>query len=160
GGPMEEIRLPGQAKGSGLKAFTSTVSAKFFDTLGIPIVRGHGFVEGDIPRKGVISPIVVSEAFARNLWQTHNPVAQIVRDIDDNPLEMVGVARDIKSQRLGVVDGPFVYRVRGPRAYGDAVLIRFYGDAAPIQSAVRNLLSEMDRDLLPRIATLQSSVEF
>jgi predicted permease len=160
GGPTEEIRLLGQAKSAGLKVFTSTVSAKFFATLDIPIVRGRGFVEGDVPRNGAISPIVVSEAFARTLWQARNPLGRIVQDSDGNALEIVGVARDVKSQRLGVMDGPFVYRVRDPRAYGDSVLMRFYGDAAPIQSAVHDLLREMDRDLLPRITTLQSSVDF
>ena len=159
GGPTEEIRLLGQAKGAGMKALTSTVSAKFFATLGIPIVHGHGFVDGDIPRKGATSPIVVSEAFARTFWQAKNPLGQIVQDSDGNPLEIVGVARDVKSQRLGAPDGPFVYRVREPQAFGDAILIRFYGDAAPIQSAVRNLLRDMNRDMLPRIETLQSSLD-
>jgi predicted permease len=160
GGPTEEIRLSGQPKGAGLKALTSTVSPKFFATLGIPMVRGQGFLESDVPRKGAISSIVVSEAFARTLWPAGNPVGRIVQDGDDNPLQIVGVARDVKSQRLGAFDGPFLYRVRDPQAYGGAILIRFYGDAAPVQSAVRNLLLDLDRELQPRIATLQSVVDF
>jgi predicted permease len=159
GGPTEEIRLPGQDKGAGLKALTNTVSAEFFDTLGIPIVHGHAFREGDVPRKGAISPIVVSEALARTLWPAQNPLGRVAQDIDGDPLQVVGVARDVKSQRLGMLDGPYLYRVRNARAYGDAILVRFHGDAAPIQSAVGNLLRNMDRDMLPRIVTLQSSLD-
>jgi len=160
GGPTEEIRLSGQAKGAGLKALTSTVSPKFFAKLGIPIVGGRGFDEGYAPRQGAISPVVVSQAFARTLWPAGNPLGRIVQDGAGNPLEIVGVARDVKSQRLGAFDGPFVYRVRDPQAYGGAILVRFSGDAAPIQSAVRNLLLDLDRELQPRIATLQSVVDF
>ena len=34
-----------------MKTLTNTVSAQYFATLGIPIVHGHGFLDGDIPGK-------------------------------------------------------------------------------------------------------------
>jgi predicted permease len=159
GGPTEQIHLPGEDKKAGMKTLTNTVSAQYFATLGIPIVHGHGFLDGDVPRKSGISPVVVSDAFAHTLWPAQNPLGRIVQDTDGDSLEIVGIAADVKSQRLGMLDGASMYRLRDPRAYGDAILIRFYGDAAPIRSAVRNLLRNMDPGMLPQIATLQSSVD-
>jgi len=158
-GPEEEVRLPGQAKGTGLRAGVNIVSPFFFETLGIPIERGRAFREGETPVKGASSPVVVSEALARALWPARDPLGQPLRDADDGLLEVVGVARDVKSQRFGALDGPYLYRVRDPRAYGDSIMARFQGDPAPLQLAIRNLLREMDRELLPRIGTLESVMQ-
>jgi predicted permease len=158
-GPAEEVRVPGQAKGTGLKASVNIVSAEFFDTLGIPIVRGRAFREGERPFKGAAQPMVVSEAFARALWPTQDPLGEAIQDADGGLLQVVGVARDVKSQRFGALDGPSFYRLRDPRTYGDAIMARFQGDAIPAQLAVRNLIRETGRGMLPRVATLQSVMD-
>jgi predicted permease len=158
-GPTEMVRLPGQVKGTGLKAAVNIVSPQFFETLGIPIVRGREFREGEASGKGVISPIVVSEAFARTLWPAKDPLGAIIQDDGGDLAEVVGIARDVKSQRFGALDGPSFYRLRDPRAYGDSILARFQGDAPTMQLAVRNAIREMDREMLPRIGTLQSVMD-
>ena len=158
-GPTEEVRLPGQANGTGLKALATTVSPEFFATIGIPIVRGRAFRMGEVPLKDAPSPIVISEALARTLWPGRDPLGKALEDSSDRTQEIVGVARDVESQRFGAVDGPLFYRVRDPRTYGDAVLVRFRGDAAAAQMAARSLLREMDREILPRIETLQSVMD-
>jgi hypothetical protein len=106
-GPTEEVRLPGQVKGTGLKAAVNTVSPEFFETLGIPIVRGRAFRAGEAPTKGAISPIVISEAFARALWPAKDPLGAVIQDANGGLAEVVGIARDVKSESLGVLDGPY-----------------------------------------------------
>jgi putative ABC transport system permease protein len=83
----------------------------------------------------------------------------VVQDVDGASLEVVGVAADVGSQRLGENDGPSFYRVRDTQTYGDAVVLRFEGDTASAQSAVRHLLRDLDQDLLPHIETLQSQAD-
>ncbi len=158
-GPVEEVRLPGQAKGAGLKAAVNTISPPFFKTLGIGIVHGRAFRDDERPRTGAASPIVISEALARTLWPAADPLGQLVVDADGAPLEVVGVARDVTSQRFGVIDGPSFYRVRDPASQGGLLMIRFEGDPVPAQLAVRHLLREMDPEIRPRIETLQSVID-
>ena len=158
-GPVEEVRLPGQARGAGLKAAVNTVSPPFFRTLGIDIVHGRAFRDDDSPRTGAASPIVISEALARTLWPAADPLGQLALDADGDPLEVVGVARDVISQRFGAVDGPSFYRVRDPRSHGGLLLVRFDGDPAPAQLAVRTLIRDMDPEIRPRIDTLQSVID-
>ncbi|HYW48612.1 MAG TPA: ADOP family duplicated permease [Bryobacteraceae bacterium] len=165
-GPGEELRGPGQPRGTGLKASVNVVSPDFFDTLRIPIVRGRAFREGETPVKGTASPVVVSEAFARTMWparaplgQGNDPLGQAIQDPGGDLFEVVGVARDLKSERFGAVDRAFVYFLRSPQAFGDTMMARFQGDSVPIQLAVRNLIREMDREMLPRIGTIQTAMD-
>lgn len=158
-GPADEIRSPGQAKGSGLTASIVTVSPAFFETFGIRIARGRAFRNGEAPAKGVATPIVVTNAMARTFWRERDPLGQIVNDSNGDPLEVVGVAPDVKSQRFGVIDGPLYYRLRDPRAYGDSFAVRFQGDPTTMQLAVRSLIHEMDREMFPRIQTMQSAMD-
>ena len=61
---------------------------------------------------------------------------------------MAGVARDVMSQRFGALDGQMLYRLRGPQAYGDSLLLRFRGEPTAIQLAVRDVIRGMDREKL------------
>ena len=80
-------------------------------------------------------------------------------DADGNQLLVTGVARDVKSQRFGALDGPTFYRLRDPRAYGDAILVRFRGDAVSTQARIRGMLRGMDSEALPQVETLQAALD-
>jgi predicted permease len=153
-GASEELHLPGQQKGHGAKAFVYVVSSGYFATLGIPMVRGRAFADGDTG-----SSIVVSDALARAFWPGTDPVGRAVVDADGNQLLVTGVARDVKSQRFGALDGPTFYRLRDPRAYGDAILVRFRGDAVSTQARIRGMLRGMDSEALPQVETLQAALD-
>ena len=153
------MRSPGQANGTGLKASVNFVSPDFFDTLRIPILRGRAFREGEMPVKGAASPVVISEAFARTMWPAKDPLGQAIQDSGGALLEVVGVVRDLKSERFGAVDRAFLYRLRSPQAFGDTLMARFHGDPVPVQLAVRDLIREMDREMLPRMGTIQNAMD-
>jgi predicted permease len=159
GGPSEEILVPGQAKGGGVRVGVNVVSPEFFETLAMPIVHGRAFRHGEASVKGVAEPIVISEATARRIWPGKDPLGQLVSDDAGDALEVVGIVRDVKSQRFGTVDGPLLYALRDQRGYGDSILVRFEGDARPVQAAIRALAHGMDPEMMPRIETLQSSMD-
>ncbi|HLW75459.1 MAG TPA: FtsX-like permease family protein, partial [Bryobacteraceae bacterium] len=159
GGPAEEILLAGQVKGAGRRVAVNVVSPGFFDALSNPIVRGRAFRDGEIPVKGVAEPVVISEAMVRLLWPGKDPLGQIAYETDGHPLEVVGVARDVKSLRFGAVDGPLLYGLPAAGSYGGWIIARFDGDAKPVQAAIRDLVRGMDREMMPRIETLQSSMD-
>ena len=70
----------------------SAVTPGFFETLGIPIVRGRPFTDAD--RAGRV--IIVSQEFARRYWSGEDPIGQCAKvgDAKAPCLEVIGVARD------------------------------------------------------------------
>jgi putative ABC transport system permease protein len=146
----EEMRSPGQAKGSGVRASTMIVGSAYFDTLRIGIVRGRSFREGER------SAVVVSAALARALWPDQDPLGHTLQSSNGELLDIVGVARNTKSERFGEWDGPRVYRLPTAGRPPDVLLIRFAGDAGSIEEGVRSLIHSLDRELLPTPRTLDA----
>ena len=87
------------------------------------------------------------------------PLGQAVEGAGGDLLEVVGVARDVKSDRFGATDGPHFYRLRRPQAFGDTLMARFVGDALPIELAVRAAIRDMDREMMPTPLTLQGMID-
>ena len=76
----------------------------YFRTLGIPLVRGRGFNDGDA--KGTLPVIVISESVARYYWPGVDPIGKrLVRG--GEPLTVVGVVgdthyRDLRNPRPNI----------------------------------------------------------
>ena len=69
----------------------------YFETMGIPIVEGRGFVATDATATGPVA--VVNETLVQTFWKGLNPIGQRLRPCcgDQIPwFTVVGVARDVK----------------------------------------------------------------
>jgi putative ABC transport system permease protein len=74
-------------------------STDYFSTMGIRIVFGRGFEEGD--RAGAAPVAVVNEAFARQFFKGVTPIGQHIRVFDsDGAIEIVGLAKDVREAGL------------------------------------------------------------
>lgn len=82
------------------------VTADYFRTLRIPILRGRSFEE----REGAMS-VVISEQLAGRLWPRQDPIGQEMRwSSPDGPLfEVVGVVGEVRDLELGDRPQPTVY---------------------------------------------------
>lgn len=149
-GAGDEVRVPGQPKGSGLNASTLAVGAAYFETLRIPLVFGRAFREKET------GAAVVSEALARGLWPGRDALGELVQNANGDLLRVVGIARDTRSERFGAVDGPRLYIPRNPQSMGGALMVRFAGDAAAAEIAIRNLIRRLDREMMPSPRTLDA----
>ncbi len=162
-----EVQAPGQAM---RQAAINWVSPNYFTTLGIPILSGRAIQEGDAAC-GKISgkasgkasgktgcSVVVSQQLAREFWPHENPLGQTLRDPEGNSFEVVGVARDISSTRLGGLDDPMIYQpldLNG--AYHASPFVRFSGDGAALTRTVTTTIREMAPELyIFRALTIQS----
>src|SRR4029077_17822979 len=89
-----------------------TVDEGYFETMGIPILRGRGFLASDTADAPRVA--VVNEQFAKHFWPGADAVGQHIR-LDSRtgtPVEIVGVAQTIKYQNtFGPMD--FVYMPLG-----------------------------------------------
>ena len=76
--------------------FSNVVSDGFFQSMGIPLTQGRGFLESD----GANSPAVavVNEQLAQHYWPNENPLGKHVhlRSAGGRQVEIVGIARTTK----------------------------------------------------------------
>jgi predicted permease len=157
GGGLEanlvEVRLPGQTKGTGRLSGLNIVSGSFFETFNIPIMAGRSFLETENP-----ASVIVSETFAHRFWGSEDPLGKVLEDASGDQLQVVGVAHDTKTS-FGSVEGPQLYRRFNPQYVGSALMIRFAGAAQPVAEAVRNVIRELDGDMLVTPRTLRTMLD-
>ena len=144
----EVMRVPGSPTDAGVSASTLIVGAAYFDTLRIALLRGRPLREGEH------SAVVVSDALARALWPDQDPLGHTLQSSKGELLDVVGVARNTKSERFGEWDGPRLYRLPAAGRTPDVLMIRFTGDGGPIEEGVRSVIHSLDRELMPRPRTL------
>jgi len=75
-----------------------TVNEGYFETMGIPILRGRGFLAPDTAEAPRVA--VVNEQFAKHYWPRENAVGKHIRldSLAGTPVEIVGVVQTIKYQ--------------------------------------------------------------
>lgn len=75
------------------------VMPSYFQTLGIPIVRGRAFTDADARDAQPVA--VISEAMAQRYWPGQDPIGKQVKFIAEFPwATVVGVARDTRYREL------------------------------------------------------------
>jgi predicted permease len=134
------------------ESLANYVSAGYFDTIGIPIERGRGFV----PQEAEGSAIV-SAAAARTMWPNADPIGRRIRlstsqtrtpDLHD--FVVVGIAKDVHSANVSRPDPMYVYLpTRASERY--EMLIRIAGETAATLDAVRAAIGGIDRAVLPTL---------
>ena len=74
-----------------------SVSPRFFDTTGLPLLRGRDFRLADTEKSAKVT--IVNESMARKFWPGVDPVGRSFND-GDTTFEVVGVAGDTKYRNL------------------------------------------------------------
>jgi predicted permease len=146
-----QFHLPTQAAEAGHSASVMQVSANYFSTLDLRLVRGESF--RDVPSDA--GTAVVSQAFAAAFWPGKDPLGQLIVGPDGQRLRIIGVVRDTRTQNPGHTDGPFIYLLRSQPARGDMLLVRFRGDSQAVQLAVNNAVRDLDPQMFVLTSTLR-----
>jgi putative ABC transport system permease protein len=124
-------------------------SSRYFETLGIPLVRGRVFSDRD--RIGQPKVVVVNETAARAFWSGQDPIGKRIRvgqgGFNDGA-EVVGVVADV---RYGAVEKsvlPDIYLplLQSPRTMG-LVFVRSRVSTAALVSSLRQDVRALDPDL-------------
>jgi len=124
-----------------------TVSDDYFATMDVPLTSGREFTPLD--RESSPPVAVVSESMALRFWPGRSPVGRQIRlGGHDAPLmEVVGVARDVRSRPDGVLM-PTVYVPMRQHPVGwTSFVVRARGDAMPTVPAIRRALRELDAEI-------------
>jgi predicted permease len=157
--PPSEIRLLGQAKGSGWPASVDDVSSSFFSAFDIRALQGRIFSATDVNATRADLVAVISQAFAKQFWPDNDPLGKVVVMPDDRHLTVLGVVADTRSERFGALDGPRIYTLRDPSEVGGNLYVRFAGSAMPLENAIRDTVKGMDPTLIVTPETMWESLE-
>ena len=135
------------------------VSAGYFTTIGIPILRGRDFTAADT--EGAPLVVVVNETMASRFWPGEDAIGKRFKFFgDDAYTTIVGVARNAKYNGVGENPIPFIYEPLRQNYSPTATLhVRADGNAASLASAVRRAAQEIDPSLAVfNIRTLEEQV--
>ena len=124
-----------------------TVDEGYFETMGIPILRGRGLLASDTAEAPRVA--VVNEQFAKHYWPGEDAVGRHIR-LDGptgTPVEIVGVAQTIKYQ-LSEKPMDFVYMPLAQHPIARMVLmLRSSGDPLQLVQSVKDVVRTLDANL-------------
>jgi predicted permease len=155
-GQRRGVKVEGytQAPGEDMEFGTNTVSAGYFATMGIEIVRGRGFEPSD--RAGTKAVAVVNESFARRFWPGENPVGRRFSTGKFGLREIVGVARDGKYRSLSEEPQPHFYQPFAQAYEPDMVLVaRSATDARALLAPLLREAHALDPELPVEGSTME-----
>jgi predicted permease len=153
GGPMEQ-------EPSRYVHFNA-VSAGFFHTLGMGIVRGRDFTNADTADSARV--VIVSESLVRRFFPDHDPLGRrisIGRSERRSNLQIVGVVRDTKYQTLQEPARRIAYLPVAQHG-GDENLfaeVRPVGEMSAIADRVRTEVRALDASVPVRIETVTDRI--
>lgn len=136
--------------GKPLKSKYSVVSPGYFQTLGIPLVRGRDF--SDLDRAGSPPILIVDETLADALWPGRDPVGErVALGTRGEVREVVGVARNVRVSDLQDVR-PYFYTPLA-QAYQPTLALQVKTVGDPLQSVdrIRAVLRKLDPSLAVQV---------
>jgi putative ABC transport system permease protein len=160
-GFMRSITVEGRetpAGGRGTLTLTNIVGPKYFDTLGIPLLRGRDFSEADGDKSSKV--VIINEAMARRYRPDEDAVGRRFKFFgEDAALEIVGVVRNSDSVSLGESARPLIYLPLLQNYTANATLhVRTTGDPQTALGTVRREVQALDSNLPLIGATTASEV--
>jgi predicted permease len=157
-GLAAEGREPGMTR-SWPAVDAASVGPGYFETLGIPLLRGRPFDTRDV--HGTRRIAIVNETLARRFWPEEDPIGRRVRFEDQDELwTVVGVARDGRYRTLGEAPRPFLYRPIAQVGQVDRViLVKHTGAASLVLAALRDDARQVaERVPLVGLGTLEDAL--
>ena len=165
---------------TGRAADCHAVSANYFETLGVPIVRGRAFSSSD--GNGAEPVAIVSQELARTYWPDQEPIGKRIRSPNGTTFfEVVGVAADLQDPGQKSMlptlptayvpagqgsllmtprkDGPDAARFASDQVSEMQFLVRASGDPANVKSALRQAVRAADSSLWVNIQTMEERLE-
>ena len=134
------------------------VTAGYFQTLAIPLLRGRIFDARDNADSPHVA--VVSDSFARTAWPGQDPIGHTIEfgNMDGDPrlLTIVGVVGDVHDYGLDAPPHPTVYvdLFQRPRPWMTIAMLTDVG-TQQVTTTARRILAELDPEIPPRFRTFE-----
>ncbi len=104
-----------EARGKLVRSMEYVVTADYFRTLGLPMLRGREFNSGEEIGIGGTPPVVIDKALADRLFANEDPVGQLLQygadsdRADAKPMLIIGVAPGLRHELFSAEPEPHLY---------------------------------------------------
>ena len=162
GGNNSDVEAEGgksSAKVSSASVYS--VGAGFFETMGIPLLRGQAFRSPP----GTALVAIVNQTLAKRVFPDEDPMGRVLR-MNDKTYEIVGIARNSKSRTIGEEPESIIYvpLEQHPEEvmsfFGISILVKTAGNPRAMTRAVRAQIAALDPNLAVfGVQTMQEHVD-
>lgn len=136
------------------------VSADYFKTMGIPVLRGRAFDVRDNEDGPLV--VIINHTMARTFWKQQNPIGQRVRFSESKWRTVVGIVGDVHHESLGSKPESALYLPYAQVPNVEArptIVLRTSTEPTNLSGALRRAVSEVDPNVpLDQIATIKQLV--
>jgi predicted permease len=146
-----------------LRARFRSVSPGFFGTLGMPLLEGRDFRDGD--RDGSERVVIVSQSVAKSLFPGQDPVNRELNWTDPvmkfigisyEPRRIVGVVADVDDENIIPSPGMTVYQPVDQEGWQGRLFVRAKQDPYSLVPAIAQTIHQMSADQpVERASTLE-----
>lgn len=129
---------------------TRIVSPGYFDTMGIPLLRGRQFTEQD--NETTPSVLLISETMARRYWPGEDAVGKRIAvgriTKPEDYIQVVGVVKDVRQFELTAEPRPQMYMSYRQAGFFEPndLVVKTDVDPASLAATVRKTVWEIDKD--------------
>ncbi len=128
--------------------FSNFVDADYFQTMGVPLLRGRAFSSQD--KADTTRVAIINETMARKFWPQADALGKRIRisERESERIEVVGIARDGKYMLLTEEPRPFLYLPLAQASASRGILhVRATVDPLSLVAQVRQEIRALDSDL-------------
>ena len=141
-------------------AFT-LASPGYFTSMGIRLLRGRDFNDGDLYDRPFV--VIVSESVVRQIFPNEDPIGHRIKcGLDsDNWMTIVGVVGDVRQNSPAAQPGPELYMpIRQHPLHGSDLqfVLRTSGNPEALIPAVQNTIREMNPEVAAKFTTMDDMV--
>jgi putative ABC transport system permease protein len=153
--PLNDARFENPIRREGsptrVQTFQNLVSPRYFEAMNIPLL-GRPFNDGDSESASRVA--ILNQTRARAMWGDESPLGKRLT-LRGQPMEVVGVVRDIKGRNVFESSGPMLY-VPLSQQYQPAVVLHIRSAIPPSQIAatVRREIQALDVNVPVAVASL------
>jgi predicted permease len=149
GGFSRTVFLEGQDasdRRAGRLVQITAASAKYFDTMGIPILRGRSLSETDQPNTP--AAVVINETMAKRFWPDADAIGKRFKFFGQTVFQqVVGVAKDSKYNFIGEDPTPYIYQATTQVYQPTVSLIVKAANPGAALGTLRGEIQQLDRNM-------------
>ena len=139
-----------------LQANELTVSEAFFNTMGIPMLRGHTFSGTDTQTSTKV--IIINKAFVHAFFSDENPIGHYIK-MGENEYQIIGVCGNTKYNSVRSDIAPTMYHsYRQAPSGGVSFEVRTVLPELSLVPAVRKVISNIDKSIPIQDLTTQTDL--
>jgi putative ABC transport system permease protein len=129
---------------------TRVITPEYFETMGIPLLKGRQLTEQDT--SNTPNAVVISETMARRYWPNEDAIGKRIATAEVRTpadwCQVVGVVKDVHEYKLSTEPKPQMYLSHKQANFfaPEDLVVRTDVDPGSLAAAVRSAVWEIDRD--------------